>query len=268
MPGQPDGLSAAWTWLGASFVLAVVAANVAWFFRTPRSNPIGSTVTRLVGSPRAPGLYEAARLLYYIGLPFAALLLGRDAVTARLLGLQPLELTAAGPGEVGDVITQNWLDWARDAGWAAVAGAAVFVFLLVAWWTYRRALASADFREERGPAQASGWTQLREAAYHEAHWAFYRNAPLIALRSEVEGAYLGIWIGLGVVALEAALNPEWRWGLSLPEQAPQRLIRVALALLSALLFWRTQNLWLALLLHFAISWALSAIARATTPSAR
>ena len=189
-------------------------------------------------------------------------------MTARLLGLQPFELASTGRGDAGDVITQNWLDWARDAGWAAVAGAAVFVFLLVAWWAYRRALASADFREERGPTQASGWTQLREAAYHEAHWAFYRNAPLLGLRSDVEGAYLGIWIGLGVVALEAALNPEWRRGLSLPEQAPQRLMRVALALLSALLFWRTQNLWLAILLHFVISWALSAIARATTSSAR
>ena len=266
MPGPPGGLNEAWIWLGGSFVLAVLAANVAWFFRVPRSGPLGSAVARLVAWPSGAGLYKTARLLYYVGLPFAALLFGHDAVTARFLGMQPFELPAAGQASAGDVISQNWLNWARDAGWAACAGAALFVFMLLARGAYRRALTAADFRETRSSARGSGWTQLREAAYHEVHWAFYRNAPLIALRSDAESAYWGIWIGLSLVAVEAVLNPAWRRGLNLPEQAPVYLGRASLAVLSAVLFWKTQNLWLAIALHFVISWALAAIAHATTPS--
>ncbi len=267
MPEPPVGLNEAWIWLGYSFVLAVVSTNVAWFFRRPRSGPVGSYVAQLVAQPWSATLYQFLRLLYYIGVPFAALLFGHDAVTTRFLGLQPFELPSAGGTDASGIIAQNWLNWARDTGWTAAAGAAVFVFLLIAWWAYRRALAAADFREDTVPAPVSGWTHLREAVYHEAHWSFYRNAPLIALRSHAQGAYWGIWAGLSVVALEAALNPEWRQGLTIPEQAPSLLVRAALAVLSAILFWKTQNLWLAILLHFVISWGLSSIARATTPGA-
>jgi hypothetical protein len=98
---------------------------------------------------------------------------------------------------------------------------------------------------------------LRESAYHEVHWAFYRNAPILTL-----GAYWGIWIGLGLVAVEAALNPAWRRGLANPEQAPSRLVRAALAVVSSVLFWLTENLWLALTIHWGVSWGLVALVRA------
>ena len=265
MPEPSVGLNEAWIWLAGSFVLAVVSANVAWFFHKPRSGPIGSAVAQLVARPDSGTLYQFLRLVYYIGVPFAALLLGHDAVTTRFLGLQPLQVPSAAGVSSGDIIAQNWMNWARDAGWAAAAGASVFLFLLASWWAYRRALAAADFQEKRVPAPISGWTHLREAAFHEVHWSFYRNAPLLALRSYAQGAYWGIWLGLGIVALEAALNPEWRRGLAIPEQAPARLMRAALAVLSVIVFWKTQNLWLAILLHLVISWGLSSIARAATP---
>jgi hypothetical protein len=212
------------------------------------------------------GLHKALRLLYYVGLPFAALLFGRDAVTARFLGLQPFEIPTAGQANASDIISQNWLNWARDAGWAVGAGAALFAFTLVARGAYRRALAAADFRETHTTDPEPVWAHLREAAYLEVHWAFYRNAPLIALRSDAGSPYWGTWIGLGVVAIEAVLDPAWRQTLSIPERASENLGRVSLAVLSAVLFWKTQNLWLAIALHFVISWALAAIARAATPS--
>jgi len=268
VPELSAELVPAWIWLGGSFVLAVLGANVRWLLRDPAPGPLADAVARLRGLGGISTLYQALRLAFYIGIPFAALLLGHDAVTERYLGMQPFEAPAEGGSAGAAVITNNWVNWARDAGWGAAAGAGVFVLLLVGWWTYRRALAAQDLREEAPFDRSSGWRHLREAAFHEAHWAFYRNAPLIALRNDPDGAYWGIWIGLGIVGLEASLNPAWRHGLSIPEDAPSKLLRVAMALLSALLFWNTQNLWLAISLHVAISWAMSAIAAATTRSPR
>jgi hypothetical protein len=98
---------------------------------------------------------------------------------------------------------------------------------------------------------------LREAAYHEAHWAFYRNAPILAA-----GTYWGVWIGLALAALEAALNPAWRRGLADPQRAPAQLMRAALAVVSSVLFLLTENLWLALILDWGVSRGWGTLARA------
>jgi hypothetical protein len=186
-------------------------------------------------------------LLYYIGLPTAALLWGQDAVVQRYLGL------SSGQSNV-------WLEWAHETGWAAALAVGAWVLLASGWWTYRRALHAAG---EKGPIagiKASGWMFLREAAYYEAHWAFYRNAPAIfALRWFTGGEYWGAWIGLALVALETALNPAWREGLADPEKAPIQLLRGAMAVVSCAFFVLTKdgNLLLSLLLHFGVSWGLT-----------
>jgi hypothetical protein len=243
--------------------LAVAAANVSWLLRDPVPGPLAEAVAQLRAWPGRSIAYQAVRLLFYIGLPFAALLFGRDALTERNLGLQPLALPSSGQASANEAVVRNWAEWATDVGWGVAAAAATFVLMVLAWWAYRRRLASADFREPSPFGRASGWVHLREAAFHEAHWAFYRGASLLALRAHLSGGYWGIWVGLGFVGLEALLNPAWRHGLSDPEAAPGKLMRVALALLSALLFWRTQNVWLAMVLHTAIAWAMSAIAAAS-----
>jgi hypothetical protein len=268
MPDLSARLHEAWIWTGGSLVLAVLAANVGWLLRDPASGPLAIAVARLRKMPGSSVLYQALRLTFYIGLPFAALLWGTDAVMERYLGLQPFEVPSAGRSLSGTTVTDNWVNWARDAGWAAAAGLATLALLILAWWTYRRTLAAVDLRETQPFDRPSGWVQLREAAFHEAHWAFYRNAPLIELRADPEGGYWGIWLGLGIVGLEAALSPAWRSALTTPERAPAAILRAALALLSALLFWRTQNLWLAIAVHLGVSHAMSAIAAATTRNLR
>ncbi|MBU0702608.1 MAG: hypothetical protein KKC18_01925 [Chloroflexi bacterium] len=246
---MPDP-TAAWLWLSGSLLLAVLWTNLAWFFRQSRSETMSDLITPLITWRFAPQLLELLRLLYYVGVPYGALLWGHDAVLEGLLGLG---------GEKANVApAANWLDWARDVGWTAALGIGAWAVLALGWWAYRRALAAADSEVEVGGANVSGWVLLREAAYHEVHWAFYRNAPILAL-----GAYGGIWTGLALAALEAALNPAWRKGLTDPRTAPAQLMRGALAVVSSLLFLMTQNLWLALALHWGVSWGLSVLVRET-----
>ena len=256
MPGPTVTWSEGWLWLGGSLLLAILWASLAWFFRQPRPGAVGEAITRLVTWRFSPWLLQLLRLLYYIGVPFAALLWGHDAVVGRLLGLQPLDIHVAGGPEVAATLAANWSDWAHDVGWAVALGLGAWGVLALGWWAYRRALAVAGAAGLAAGAQNSGWVFLREAAYHEIHWAFCRNAPILAV-----GTYWGAWAGLALVALEAALNPAWRAGLADPQQAPGQLMRMALAVASSVLFLLTRNLWLALLLHWGVSWGLASLAR-------
>ena len=65
---------------------------------------------------------------------------------------------------------------------------------------------------------------------------------------------------MGLTALEAILNPLWWTSLRHPEKAPAALVRVGMALLSAVLFLKTQNLWLAMLTHWVVTWGVPEIA--------
>jgi hypothetical protein len=255
----PD-LSAAWgegwLWLGGSLLVAAVWTNLAWFFRQPRAGAVGDFVARLVDWRFSPGLLQLFRLLYTVGVPFAALLWGHDAVVRRLLGLQQFELPTLDGEPTSGIVAANWLDWSHDVGWAVALGIGAWALLALGWWGYRRAVLAAGELDRVAGVDSSGWNLLREAAYHEAHWAFYRNAPILAL-----GMYSGVWVGLALVALEAALDPAWRRGLATPGQAPGRLMRLALAVVSSVTFLLTENLWLMLALHWGISWGLVALAR-------
>ena len=92
---------------------------------------------------------------------------------------------------------------------------------------------------------------LREAVYHQAHWAFYRE-PFVLLW----GTELGAWAGLIPVAAEALVNPA-RWtDLQSPARGRDLLIRVGLAVMSAVLFIQTQNIWPVLIVDMLLVWLL------------
>jgi hypothetical protein len=248
-----------WLWLGSSVALAMLWTNLAWLFSPwvdtetstgPPNSLAESIVFRLANWRLAPSVFQGLRLLYYVGLPSAALFWGRDAVVSRFLGLQRLAL----PLEAGSSLTlsANWSDWVHDLGWTAVLGLSSSALLLLAALVHRQALPGAH--EHRRSNRPSVWKAAREAVYHEMHWAFYRNAPALTLR-----LYWGTWTGLALVAFEAAVNPAWRRGFREPGRAWSQLSRGALAVLSSLLFLRAQNLWLAVLLHWVISWTLEAV---------
>lgn len=252
-----------WLWLGGSLLAAVLWANLAWFLRPPPSDAKGksflirlrASVSHLAAWRFSPWLLQILRLLYYVGLPTAALLSGHDAIVETFLGLKfAPEFAAKG----GIATADRWLDWAHGLGWAVTLGVGAWALLAVGWWAYRRALAAVDTNDNSVAGRlAWGWVLLREAIYHEFHWAFYRNAFIV-----VWGEYWGIWSGLAPVGLEAALNPAWRTGLANPQKAPAQLMRGALAVISGVLFLLTHNLWLAIVVHWGVSWGLAALANA------
>lgn len=239
-----------WLWLGASVLLAVGATQMGWWLWSRRENR--AWIARLIRSAFFPALLQVARLLYYVGFPFAALIWGQDAVVERLLGLKPLAALSAGPVSPSD-LAANWAVWAQDVGWAMVLGLGAWATLAAGWWTVHRAGGGSA----GGEIPLSPWTLLREAVFHEVHWAFYRNAPTVVL-----GAYWGAWAGLVLTTLEAALNPWWRAALEEKGRASATLVRAGLAVLSVVFYLQTMNLWLAVLLHWGVTWGLAAWIRA------
>jgi hypothetical protein len=258
MPALGLASREAWFWLGGSLLLAGLWTNLSWLFspwveagRSPEdSESLAERIVVQLATWRfAPTLLQTLRLLYFLGLPFAALFWGYDAVISRFLGLQRLVLPTSGSLVESASINANWLDWAYDAGWAAALGLGSWGLLAAGGWVRRRALA--DSAGSHPVGRASVWETLREALYHEVHWAFYRNAPVVAF-----GLYWGTWAGLTLSALEALANPTWRRGLGTPRVAATLLLRAAMAVISGLLFLRTQNLWLGILLHWGITASL------------
>lgn len=156
------------------------------------------------------------------------------------------------------MVSANWFDWLHDFGWALALGLGSFGVFLLARWTRRRALTDGEVDERS--AQEPSWKTIREAAYHEIHWAFYRNAPIVTF-----GPYWGVWVGLLLVALEALANPTWRKGLSVPKRVSEQLLRAMLAVASSVLFLRTQNLWLSIVCHSMVSWGLQRVS-VTSPA--
>jgi hypothetical protein len=197
------------------------------------------------------------RILYYLGVPFAALLWGQDAVVGRILGLRQFALPVSDGGQANTEIANNWAGWIQDIGWAAALGIGTWALLALGWWAYRRAMITTGEGSIVAGVNSSGWVLLREAAYHQVHWAFYRNAPILTMNT-----YWGVWVGLALVGLEAVLNPAWRNGLSDPQRAPAQLMHGALAIVSSMLFLQTQNLWLAVATHWGVSWGLVIFVRA------
>jgi hypothetical protein len=69
-------------------------------------------------------------------------------------------------------------------------------------------------------------------------------------------------MGLGIVALEAILNPWWWKALQEPETRPLTLIRASMAVLSAAFYLQAANLWLSILLHWGVTGGLAGWAAA------
>lgn len=242
-----------WLWLGLSVFLAVLIARLAWYFRRWSRGQVWTE--RLEAAGILYPLVHFVRFLYYVGLPFGALLWGREAILERAFGLWPLPLLL-GLSTAAEDLVLAWTRWARGIGWVALLGATSWGLLALGGWLERAHI--------RGDIRMSPWVSLREAIFHETHWMFYRNGPVVAW-----GPYWGTWAGLGIVLLEAALNPWWRGALREPGRRPLALLRVVMAPLSAFLYLQASNLWLAILLHWGVTWGatawMSRVARSRAP---
>ncbi len=243
MPAEPDFFQLRWVWLGGSLLLGVLAS---WLNHVLHRLPQPWAKAWLEWRGR-PWVEQGLRFLYAVGIPAAALL-WQGALTPRGLGLQPVSWTEhASPEGV-------WQAWARDIGNALLlASAALGVYGLAQ--AQARRLTGNALPREHDPSIA-----LREAVYHQAHWAFYRE-PFVLLW----GPGVGTWIGLLPVLLEALLNPA-RWAdLRVPERSHALLTRALLAIVGALLFATTQNLWLGLSVDLLLGWIWGQTPETGTP---
>jgi hypothetical protein len=253
VPDSPTIWNESWLWLAGSLLVAVLWANLRWFFSTPRPGTLGNLAAQLSTWQFSPWLYQLLRLLYYVGVPFAAWI-WRGALLKKYLGLS-------------DGLSSSVRDWAHGVGWAASLAVGAWTLLALGWWAYRRAIVASGQDVMGAEINAPPWALLFEAIYREAHWVFYRCVPIVALGEDV---YWGTWLGLALVGVEAVLNPAWRRGLADPQEAPRQLMRGALAVVSSVLFivLGDGNLWLAIAVHWGVSWGLVALVRAVpVPSA-
>jgi hypothetical protein len=227
-----------WPWIVASILVYVLASVVTWYFRQARPGRWGRAVAALQAWPWRGWPREALRFGYYIGPPYAALLLG--VASPRLLGL-------------------SGLDWAQSSGLGAALGAGACILLLLGWWQYARAT-RALARPGEGPlatevaALARPWgggVLLLEMAYLEAHWAFYRAGAILLF-----GDYAGVFLGCAIAILEMLARPQLWSRLRQPGQADGFLLTTSLAFVVAILFLFTHNLWVCAVVHGGLALGL------------
>ena len=219
-------------WVVFSIGLYTLGVDLAWHYRQPRPGRLGGWAKTVMGWPYRHWILEAIRFLYYIGIPYAALL--RGIALPRLMGL-------------------THIDWVKGIGLGTALGGGAFLLLALIWWWYARAVAALPLsaRGRRGVDSMNGWILLREAIYLETHWAFYRSAAILLL----DNHYAGAFVGFLLVTLEWSINPAWRTDLSLPWRSANILMRWSLAFVTAIIFLFTRNLWLLVPIHWAIETA-------------
>ena len=232
-----SGLPSLLAWVAGSILAFALASNLLWL---GRDRPLARS---LYGR----WLAVAGRFAYYIGLPYLA------------LGGWPLQpyrglLAPASLGLVG--LDGSWTvnRWLEAAGTGAGVGLLALLFLLLAWLNANRSSGTTRLSLPVRPA----WTMVVDGLYLQVHWSFYRAALAVT----VDDLYVGVFWGLGLTYLEWSLSPFWRRAWRLYRgQAGEVWLRAVLALVAALLFLLTHNLWVCLVVHWALALALWAVAR-------
>ncbi len=220
-----------------------------------------------------PGLREMGRFLFYIGIPYLALIQG--VVSPRLMGLHvtPAAETAR-TGSVALVAGVLALDWVRALSLGGLLGAGAWAMLALIWWRYRRITGGLSTRSwhfrapeavEGAILRASlaalhrpwGWARLLlDAVYLETHWAFYRAWPLELLRDDPAGATIGPLLGLVLVGLEWYGDVGLRARLRTLAGVEEWVFIASLALVSTFIFLFIGNLWVLIVIHWLMAWGL------------
>lgn len=214
-----------------SIAVYVAASNFASSLARSTNTPLAEPLRRAGKQPAMYVLFELLRLGYYIGIPFVALQIGW--IDLRVMGLN-LRL----------------LNWADGARWAIVIVLAAWLLLMVIWLPYLRATVDVLATPS---TQSTFPRRMVELVYMQAHWAFYRAAAITFLQSTIPDAfYWGTALGLGLTALEAIAAPRVRERLSQIGAADGIVWNFSQAVLNALGFAVTGNLYLLVLIHFLL----------------
>jgi hypothetical protein len=244
-------------WLLGSLLAALLVSNAAWLIRRwLATRPRGARFLSWSGLPALTWLPVA---LYLLAPPLAAWRLG--ALSPSFLGLAEI----------------NWLESLSAGGLLAglIVGLALF-----GWLIYRRS--NSDLTGLARPVRSiPGWRAPLDAALTAWHWAFYRAAAIGWLAGWTAGRadallagvadrplYWGSWLGLGLIAIEAALNPFARARLRRPGHREPALLRIALAVATTALFVLSRNLWLCLACQVVVETAIRVDLRSLTDATK
>jgi len=193
---------------------------------------------------------QVGRFFFFLGIPYLAL-----GGWPR----QPYQgyLSLADLGLVG--LTLDWpvTRWLGSVGLGLGLGLVALLILAFAWLNADR---TAESSRLSFPSR-SWWVLVVDVFYLQVHWAFYRGGLAIAL----DDLYAGVFWGLGLVYLEWGLNPFWRQDWRLESEAAGRWLQAALALVTALIFLLTRNLWICLGVHgllVLVFWLVGAASKA------
>lgn len=180
---------------------------------------------------------ELAHLLYFVGLPYLAVIGG--VITPRLLGLTGLEyfatITDPGGGQFQQAILLMMLDWLLAAPATLLAGAVAATAAWPVWRTLHRHGVSGE-----------ALPPLHHLLYLALHWAFYRAI----IWAVTDSLYLVTVLGVAVVVVEW-VGGHWlarrQWG------SPAILAQSIPLLLTAAVFYYSPNLWLLLPVHLLLA---------------
>ncbi len=227
-----------------SILLYGLAANLAWYYRAFPTSRVSNGINRVAASPLVRFLYELFRLAYYLVLPFAALLFG--LISLRTLGLA-------------------YLDWADGIRWAIVLALATWSLLMFVWVPSLRATAG----QARTSSELTWSRRLIEVIYMQAHWALYRAVCISVLTgtlSDELAVYWGTCLGLVLVAIEAWSDPRVRRHIATLGEGEFTLWSASQAIINAVGFVLTHNLWLLALLHFILEFSVPHLRPAPRPA--
>lgn len=216
-------------WTAGYIFLYALASNLIYRARQNPQTRLGRIFQTLELGPGRRTLFPILEFGFYVGIPYLALLLG--ITNSRLMGLLPQ-------------------DWIEGMGMAMVLGTGAFLLLLLVWLAYLRSLKPEDGQAILATQPYDLLGTLLNVIQLQAHWAFLRSAPLL-----IFGDYNGVFVGWGLVLLEGWTNPFVRHGL-FKEGQEQNLHIASMALVSAVAFYYTQNLWLTSAMHLALELGL------------
>ncbi|RME47562.1 MAG: hypothetical protein D6791_05585 [Chloroflexi bacterium] len=220
-------------WLAGSIALYVVATNLVWALQP--------ALGRVRWSSAASIPVGIIRFVFYVGIPYAALLGG--VVNLKSLGLVEVPSHAS--------LNQGVL----------LSISAVFLMGLIGWY-YRRAVMALGkgvvpplLSVQQLLGQPWGWVLvLIRVIYQQVHWAFYRALPFLILGD----LYIGSFLGLALALLEAYASPQIRLEATEPGGIEWLVLSAGFAVMSAVLFVVTETSWLGAGAHLtaAVAWIL------------
>ncbi len=236
----PVMLNSPLVWIAATLTVYAAATNLSWAAANEPERLVGlRSLLERVNQRVSPEYAKIiARACYYLGIPSMAVVLH---VT------RPSHMGLVTPPSVASLI----LALAIVAATAAVLAGGRF-------WLDRAARRAPRMTLRPLAPATLGWLALG-ALFREAHWAFFRAGPLSA---GLDSATVAVFLGLGLLALEAWSNPWHRTAFDDVLASHELAEGAALALMSALVFLSTGSSPVCLVAHVTVACFMESLARA------